>query len=172
ALPALVSRKENATIKNAIILSHRSCLFCSTYILPCRHIFKFRMLNNISTFTETILSQRFKKSNLQNSSNDIPIPTSRAFVQKVTKKIRTVEVKYKYSQALIKDFSSYLSLIGTQEFEGKHKFLVDLPHEWKQGHNIQIQTEQAEIATNSGEFNKNLKLNTWKRRKHTLILNK
>lgn len=142
-----LARKENATTKDATTSSHCSCLFYSTYILPCRHIFKFRLLNNLSTFSETICSQRFKKSNLQNSSNDIPIPTSCAVVQNVTKKIRTVEDKYKCSQALMKEFSSYLCLLGTEEFEGKHKFLADLLHEWKQGHSIQIQTEQAEIAT-------------------------
>ncbi|MES1906722.1 MAG: hypothetical protein MHPSP_004877, partial [Paramarteilia canceri] len=117
-----LSRKENPTIKNATTSSHCYCLFCSTYILPCRQYLSFRMLNNLSTFAEIIYSQRFKKSNLQNSSNDIPIPTSRAVVQKVSKKIRTVEDKYKYLQALIKDFSSYLSLIGTQHFEENKAF--------------------------------------------------
>ncbi|MES1904000.1 MAG: hypothetical protein MHPSP_004417, partial [Paramarteilia canceri] len=34
-------RKENPTIKNATTSSHCYCLFYSTYILPCRHIFKF-----------------------------------------------------------------------------------------------------------------------------------
>ena len=146
-----LAHKENATTKDTTTSSHCSCFFYSTCILPCRHIFKFRLLNNLSTFEETICSQRFKKSNLQNCSNDIPIPTLSAVLQNVTKKkTHTIEHKYKCSQALMKEFSSYLSLLGIEEFEGKHKFLADLLHEWKQGHNIQIQTEQAEIASNSG----------------------